>query len=77
MPVNLTLTERAQELVGTYRSVARELDVEDAAQASQAVAEMLVQVERAHRVQSDAAVRIAEEAVTVATRLLEELQPKH
>ena len=77
MPQQQTLTERAQELVETYRSLARDLDVEDAAQASQVVGQMLVHVERANRVQSDVAVRVAEEAIAAATRLFGELHPRH
>jgi hypothetical protein len=64
---------RAQQLVGRYRSLSRELDIDDATRASTALGQMLVEVERAHRVQSDAAIRLAEEALAAANRLLHDL----
>ena len=75
MPEGASQSARAQELVGRYRSKSRELDIDDAARASTALGQMLVEVERAHRVQSDAAVRLAEEALASAARLLQDLDP--
>lgn len=73
MPENATMIGRAQELVGRYRSMSRELEIEDAARASTALGQMLIDVERAERTRGDAAARLAEEALAVATRLIHEL----
>lgn len=67
------MSARAQELVGLYRSLSRELDIEDAARASTVLGHMLIEIERANRLQSDTAARLAEEALATATRLLQDL----
>ena len=75
MPEETSRSARAQELVGRYRSLSRALDIDDAARASVALGQMLIEVERAHRVQSEVAARLAEEALAAATRLLRDLDP--
>ena len=75
MTEEATLSARAHELVELYRSWSRELALEDAALASTVVGQMLIQVERAQRLQNDATARLAEEALAAATRLLHELDP--
>ena len=76
MPESQSLIDRAQELVDRYRQVSRELELEDAARASSVLGQMLVEVERASRMRSAAAARLAEEAIAAATRLLQPLDPR-
>jgi hypothetical protein len=77
MPEAPTLAERAHEIASRYRSLARTLDTDDAAQASLVVGKMLLDVERAGLSRSDAAKSLAEDALSVATRLLEQLHAEH
>jgi hypothetical protein len=75
MPEDASMTSRAQELVELYRSRSRDLQLEEAARASNVIGQMLVEVERAERLRSDVAVRLAEEALRAATLLLHHLHP--
>ena len=77
MPEASTLAERAHEIASRYRSLARTLDTDDAAQASLVVGKMLLDVERASLSRSDGAKRLAEDALSMATRLLGQLHAGH